>query len=181
MFSGAVEGRDEAYVAPLSAKFPVLGRKIPFERRCAEHLCIAASIHGVLSGKRHSACRAKGAATYNYCLGRFPIQIGLQQLWRILFSQCLPIYLIRQLHYRLRQALILRLPHLFPQIVIRLRPQCRPAQPSCHHQQQHTNSTNFLHTRCFFNVSSARLPATPCRQPATVCTIFFKSHKFNKL
>ena len=72
VFSGAVEGRDEAYVAPLSAKFPVLGRKIPFERRCAEHLCIAASIHGVLSGKRHSACRTKGAAAYNYCLGRFP-------------------------------------------------------------------------------------------------------------
>ena len=38
MFAGAVAGRDEAYVAPLSAKFPVLGRKIPFETILPESL-----------------------------------------------------------------------------------------------------------------------------------------------
>ena len=74
-----------------------------------------------------------------------PTDICLEHLRSVLLQLGFPVDFPRQLHYRLRQTLLLSLLYLFPQFFIRLSMQSGKAQPD-HQQKQCTKSLDFLHS-----------------------------------
>ena len=98
--------------------------------------------------------RIQAIRSQSFLIG-LPTDICLEHLRSIFLQLGFPVDFLRQLHYRLRQTLLLSLLHLPPQTCIGLSVQSKGAQPD-HQQKQCTKSLEFLHSYsivisfCFF-------------------------------